>query len=80
MKIRDRVVHGSPAGDPASPDDAASGQERMTAAQASYLKALAEEAYEPDAFSSNLTRAEAAQRIAVLQAKLKLQDGPPHTL
>ena len=31
-------------------------------------------------FQPNLTRAEAALRIAVLTAKLKLLDGPPHTL
>jgi hypothetical protein len=44
------------------------------------LKKLAEAAYELDAFSSNLTRTEANMRIAMLTAKLKLLDGPPHTL
>ena len=62
------------------PADPASSQEPMTSEQASYLKALAQEAREPDAFDAVLTQAEAAERIAVLKAKLKLQDGPPHTL
>jgi hypothetical protein len=52
----------------------------MTAAQASRLKALAEEARELEAFDPKLTAAEAARRIDALQAKLRLQDGPPHTL
>ena len=41
---------------------------------------MAEPAYEPDAFKPNLTRDEADVRIAMLTAKLKLQDDPPHTL
>ena len=36
--------------------------------------------YELDAFKPNLRRAEADIRIAMLKAKLKLLDGPPHTL
>ena len=52
----------------------------MTAEQAKTLKRLAEAAYELEAFKSNLTRAEADLRIAALTAKLKLLDGPPHTL
>ena len=52
----------------------------MTAAQAAMLKRLAEEAYELDAFKPNISRAEADIRIAMLTAKLKLLDGPPHTL
>ncbi len=52
----------------------------MTAAQAATLKSLAEAAYELDTFKSSLTRAEADKRIAMLTAKLKLLDGPPHTL
>jgi hypothetical protein len=52
----------------------------MTAEQAATLKRLAKEAYELDAFKPNLTRTEADQRIAMLTAKLKLLDGPPHTL
>jgi Protein of unknown function (DUF3072) len=54
--------------------------ERMTAEQLSQLRQLAQDAYEPEAFSEQLTRAEAAERIAVLRAKLKLLDEPPHTL
>jgi hypothetical protein len=52
----------------------------MTAEQAVTLKRLAEAAYELDAFKPNLTRAEADVRIAMLTAKLKLLDEPPHTL
>ncbi len=52
----------------------------MTAEQASLLRKLAFDAYEPDAFQSNLTRAEAEKRIDMLKAKLKLMDEPPHTL
>lgn len=52
----------------------------MTAKQAATLKWLAQLAYELDAFKPNLTRAEADLRIAALTAKLKLLDGPPHTL
>jgi hypothetical protein len=52
----------------------------MTVEQAATLKGLAEAAYELDAFKPKLTRAEAHQRIAMLTAKLKLLDGPPHTL
>jgi hypothetical protein len=54
--------------------------ELMTAAQAATLKQLAQDAYELDAFKPNLTRPEADKRIAMLTAKLKLLDGPPHTL
>jgi hypothetical protein len=52
----------------------------MTAAQAATLKGPAQAAYELDAFKPNLTRTEADIRIAMLTAKLKLLDGPPHTL
>jgi hypothetical protein len=52
----------------------------MSAEQAAALRQLAFDAYEPDAFAPILTQAEAACRIAMLQAKLKLLDGPPHTL
>jgi hypothetical protein len=53
---------------------------RMTPAQRTLLRRLAQEAYEPDAFSEQLTQVEAAERIAMLNAKLKLLDEPPHTL
>jgi hypothetical protein len=52
----------------------------MTAAQAATLKRLAQDVYELDAFKPNLTRTEADIRIAMLTAKLKLLDGPPHAL
>jgi hypothetical protein len=52
----------------------------MTDEQATLLKILSEQAFEPEAFKPTLDRAEAARRIAALQAKLRLQDGPPHTL
>ena len=51
----------------------------MTPEQASLLSKLAFDAYEPEAFSSELTAAEAEQRINVLRAKLKLMSEPPHT-
>jgi len=51
----------------------------MTAEQAALLRKLAFDAYEPDAFRPNLTKAEAKRRIDTLQAKLKLMSEPPHT-
>jgi len=52
---------------------------RFQPEQAATLKRLAEAAYELEAFQRNLTRGEADLRIAMLAAKLKLLDGPPHT-
>jgi hypothetical protein len=52
----------------------------MSPGQAAILKELAKAAYELDAFKSNLTCDEADKRIAMLKAKLRLLDGPPHTL
>lgn len=52
---------------------------RMTAEQANLLRKLAFDAYEPEAFSAELSKTEAEQRISVLQAKLKLMSEPPHT-
>ena len=49
------------------PDDWTTGDERMTGAQASYLKTLSEEAGEE--FDPNLTKADASRRIDELQAK-----------
>lgn len=51
------------------PDDWVSGDEPMTGAQASYLKTLSEEHAKPDAFASDLTKAEASKRIDALKAK-----------
>jgi len=52
----------------------------MTAEQAALLRRLAQDAYELEAFSKQLTQTEAARRISALEAKLTLLDGPPHTL
>ncbi len=49
------------------PDEWTTGGEKMTGAQASYLKTLSEEAGEE--FDPNLTKAEASRRIDELQAK-----------
>ncbi|MEE4351158.1 MAG: DUF3072 domain-containing protein [Pacificimonas sp.] len=49
------------------PDNWTTGDEKMTGAQASYLKTLSEEANEP--FDSALTKAEASQRIDELQSE-----------
>lgn len=51
----------------------------MTSEQASLLRRLAYDAYEPEAFTPELSSAEAERRINVLQAKLKLMSEPPHT-
>lgn len=47
------------------PDDWVTGDERMTGAQASYLKTLSEEAHVP--FDPALSKAEASKRIDELQ-------------
>ena len=49
------------------PEDWTTGDEKMTGAQASYLKTLSEEAGE--AFDPDLSKAEASQRIDALQEK-----------
>ncbi len=43
---------------------------KMTPAQVTQLRALAEEAGEPDAFDETLSQAEAALRISALRAKV----------
>lgn len=50
-----------------NPDDWVTGDEKMTGAQASYLKTLSEEAKEP--FDDTMTKAEASKRIDELQAR-----------
>jgi Protein of unknown function (DUF3072) len=60
--------------DPASntekdPDEWVSGDEPMTGAQASYLKTLSEQAGDPHAFDTSLTKAEASKRIDALKAR-----------
>lgn len=59
--------------------DRVSGDDPMTGAQASRLKALSEEAFEYDAFDPALTKAEASRRINALTAKLAKLGEPPHT-
>lgn len=49
------------------PDDWTTGDERMTGAQASYLKTLSEEAGEE--FDPEMTKADASRRIDELQAR-----------
>jgi hypothetical protein len=49
------------------PDEWTTGDERMTDAQASYLKTLSDEADEP--FDPALTKAAASKRIEALQEK-----------
>lgn len=49
------------------PDDWTTGAEKMTGAQASYLKTLSEEAGEE--FDPDLSKADASRRIDELQAK-----------
>lgn len=49
------------------PDEWTTGEERMTGAQASYLKTLCEEAGET--FDPDLTKAEASKRIDELQER-----------
>jgi hypothetical protein len=52
------------------PHDWVTGGEKMTGAQASYLKTLSEEAHDPDAFSDELTKAEASLKIDELKEKV----------
>ncbi len=49
------------------PDDWVTGDEPMTGAQASYLKTLSEQAHKPEAFESDLDKAEASKRIDQLK-------------
>ena len=53
--------------------------EPMSAEQAALLRQLAHDAYDFEACSPQLTRAEADRRIAALRAKIRLQGEPPHT-
>ena len=63
-----------PKADPVSnaekdPDNWTTGDERMTGAQASYLKTLCEEAGCPDRYDPELTKADASKMIDELQAE-----------
>ncbi|WP_162827163.1 DUF3072 domain-containing protein [Pseudolabrys taiwanensis] len=51
----------------------------MSEDQERTLRELSKDAREPEAFSRALTQTEAARRITVLRAKLKLMSEPPHT-
>jgi hypothetical protein len=53
------------------PDDWVTGDEPMTAAQASYLKTLCE--HTGEAFEAKLTKAEASKRIDALRARTGLE-------
>ncbi len=55
------------------------GDEPMTGAQASSLKTLCDEAHEPGAYATDLTKKQAARRIHLLRERLRLRDLPPHT-
>lgn len=57
----------------------APGVEPMTGAQASYLKSLAEDVQEPEAYQQGLSKREASRRINALMEKQRLEDLPPHT-
>jgi hypothetical protein len=46
----------------------------MSRAQALRLKALSEEAYQPDKYAADLTFEEAARRIDALEAEIALAD------
>ena len=54
-------------------------REPMTAAQASYLKMLADEVKELTAFQQGLSKREATRRIDALMERLRLGALPPHT-
>jgi hypothetical protein len=69
--------HDAPSNLEKDPDDWVTGDERMTDAQASYLKTLCEEAHEE--FDPALTKAEASKRIDALQqvtGRGRHDDGP----
>ncbi len=62
-----------PKADPVSnaekkPENWTTGDERMTGAQASYLKTLCEEAGQPESYDPQMSKADASIRIDELQA------------
>lgn len=59
-----------------NPETWTTGDDPMTGAQASYLKTLSEQAREPEAFSEDLSKAEASERIDALRSKLGLENRP----
>jgi hypothetical protein len=62
---QERDDAGAPSNLNKDPDDWVTGDERMTDAQASYLKTQSAEAHDP--FDPTLTKAEASKRIEALQ-------------
>ena len=50
------------------PENWTTGDERMTGAQASYLKTLCEEAGQPESYDPEMSKADASIRIDELQA------------
>ena len=54
-------------------------RDKMTGAQASHLKMLAEEVREPSAYAEDLSRGEASRRIGLLAERVRLAHIPPHT-
>jgi hypothetical protein len=67
----------NPKTDPAAnvekePDDWVSGGDPMTPSQASYLKTLAEQADDADAYQEDISKAEASKRIDALREKLRM--------
>ena len=50
------------------PENWTTGDERMTGAQASYLKTLCEEASQPESYDPEMSKADASIRIDELQA------------
>lgn len=66
---------GQPSNRQKDPEDWTTGDERMTGAQASYLKTLSEEAGEE--FNPDLTKAQASERIDALQSKTGRGQGVP---
>ena len=62
----------NPKSDPVSnaeknPDNWTTGDEKMTGAQASYLKTLCEEAGQPEKYDNKLSKADASKMIDALQ-------------
>ncbi|CAH2407093.1 hypothetical protein MES5069_550134 [Mesorhizobium escarrei] len=61
----------APANVEKDPEDWISGDDPMTPAQASYLKTLAEQADDPDAYADGLSKAEASKRIDALRGEVR---------
>jgi Protein of unknown function (DUF3072) len=64
----------NPANIKKEPEQWISGDDPMTAAQASYLRTLCEQAGELEAYEENLTKAEASRRIDALREDLGLEE------